>query len=244
MKKNSEAEASNVERDVAKKEYDFGELLQNETRISILMYLRMNEHLSFSQIAELVGKSRSTVHHHLQKMIQGGIIRERSNEKPRDQFDPKFYELIKPAQAYSFDSIPELPKEQQIQALLTTTKIHKTSLFFLHRILELLANNLNNMEEIIKTSGESVDPGELLKMWEGTSEKTKDQPIKHKDIFIYNVPVSENVYHEYIRLITELQGKIGDIRQQEEKEGGSSGSPYFIYHIAAPLGKPYLLKSS
>ena len=67
--------------------YQYGQLLQNKTRLSILMYLRMNERLSFGQLTHLVGKSKSTVHHHLHKMIRGGLIQEVEANGPRSQFD-------------------------------------------------------------------------------------------------------------------------------------------------------------
>ena len=76
------------------KSYHWGQILEHETRISILMYLRMNGRLSFSQIVDLVNKSRSTVHHHLQIMIKGGIIHEvldsESDKDDESKPEPKF----------------------------------------------------------------------------------------------------------------------------------------------------------
>ena len=240
----NEKKSSNI-RSPAKlaKQYMNGALLQNDTRVNILMYLRMNERLSFSQLKKLIGKSKSTLHHHLQIMIKGGIVQEVIEESPRSQFDPKFYELVpRPMKAYSFAFIDKLPKHQQVDAFLTTTKLTQSSMFYLYQIIALLKYYLDNMEKIILSEEEQTDPDELQKMWEGSSsEELFNQIVSFKDIFIFSTPVNEKVYKEYIKELKILQDKLYAMREEDESKGGSKNRPYFIYHLSAPLGKPYLL---
>jgi DNA-binding transcriptional ArsR family regulator len=245
MEKHSEKDFFEPTKEELIKYYDWGRLFQNETRIKILMYLRMNERLSFSQLRRLIGKSRSTIHHHLQKMIQGGIVREVDEHKSRRQFAPKFYELSKQyIPAFSFHNINQLPLENQAEAFLINVKLHQTALFYLSQILDIFTNYLDSMEKIV-SAGKELDPRELLKMWEGTSniESLTSQPIKFKDIFYFSTQVNEAVYRKYKTEMDELHERIVKYREEDEKQGGSKKKPYFIHHISAPLGKPYLIES-
>jgi DNA-binding transcriptional ArsR family regulator len=229
----------------------FTKLLQNDTRINILMYLRMNERLSLSQLTKLVGKSKSTVHHHIQRMIQGGIIQEISEIKPQKahlkQLEQKYYELAAlKYPSHSFEHIRDLPEDKQTEVFLATTKISKNVIFYLNQILDLLNNYLDAMEEIIEESEGKLPPKELLEMWEGTSQDRPiftEHPVKFREIFYYATQVSEEVYRKYIEESIKLQSKIIRFREQNEMKSGSTKNPYFIYHISAPLGKPFILDS-
>ena len=223
--------------------YQYGQLLQNETRLNILMYLRMNGSLSFSQLTDLVGKSKSTVHHHLNKMIQGGLIQEVETNGPRGQFDPKYYELVStPKAIYTFDDISRLPLEQQTEAFLTTAKLSRNTLYYFYQIINQLTFYLDAIEKVI-IDDRDINPVELQRMWDGSSNRIKDQPIKLKDIFYYLTQMSENVYSKYIEELKALHERMSNYRKQEEKQGGSKKRTYFINIFAAPLGKQYLLKS-
>ncbi|MFX0183938.1 MAG: winged helix-turn-helix domain-containing protein [Candidatus Hodarchaeota archaeon] len=245
MEKNLEKDYFEPTKEELIKYYDWGRLFQNETRVKILMYLRMNERLSFSQLRRLIGKSRSTIHHHLQKMIQGGIVLEVDEHKSRRQFTPKFYELSKQfLPAFSFHNINKLPLEKQADAFLINVKLHRTALFYLSQILEIFTSYLNSIEEIISIGNKS-DVHELNKIWEGTSniESLASHPVKFKDIFYFSTQVNEAVYRKYKKEMDELHDRIVKYMEEDEKHGGSKKKPYFIHHISAPLGKPYLIES-
>ena len=218
--------------------YKWAQLLQNDTRISILMYLRMNEQVSFSNLTQLLDKSRSTVHHHLQKMIKGGIIREVQRSEPQGQFEPKYYELTpRPTPSFSFHNIHELPPEKQDDALLTTTKLHQTSLFYLNQILEIFKMYLDAIEN------EDLETQEVLAKWArtATTPNVKDNSVDFSDIFYFSTQVNEQVYRIYREELENFHEKLIQIREQNEKNGGDKKRPYFIYHVSAPLGKPYLI---
>ncbi|UCE12213.1 MAG: winged helix-turn-helix transcriptional regulator [Candidatus Heimdallarchaeota archaeon] len=220
--------------------YEWGQLLQNDTRISILMYLRMNDSLSFSQLTHLLGKSRSTVHHHLQKMIKGGIVREIPTSEPRSQFDPKFYELTpRPLPPFSFHNIHELPIEKQEDALLTTTKVHQSSLFYSYQILDLFKLFLDKIEN------ENLKPSEFQDIVTGTARLpvAKNHDVAFKDIFYFSTQVNEQVYNEYRDELEKFHEKLIQLREKNEKIGGDKRRPYFIFHVSAPLGKPFMIRS-
>jgi DNA-binding transcriptional ArsR family regulator len=221
--------------------YRWGQIFQHETRISIQMYLRMNGRLSFSQIVNLVNKSRSTVHHHLQIMIKGGIVNEVIDTESRGQFDPKFYELTKhPYPAYSFHNIHELPEENQKDAFLMTTKLHQVSLFYLNQVENLFKHYLDSITEQLLTN-KNLDPKDLKKIWTDSLIPSKKEmlEIPFNEIHYFAAQVSESVYTKYREELEIFNEKLFDLIKEEQKTHQNISKPHFIFNIAAPLGRPY-----
>ncbi|MFW9997035.1 MAG: winged helix-turn-helix domain-containing protein [Candidatus Odinarchaeota archaeon] len=216
-----------------------GEVLQNDTRFDIFMYLRMNVRLSFSDIVHLTGKSRSTIHHHLQKLIEGGLVQEVETQEQRNQFDPKYYELVPgPKRVYDFSKITTLPLNEQISAFLTTTKLHQRSIFHLNQILDLFSRYLDKIEDVITAGKDQITPSDLHKMLEDPYS------IKFSDLYFYSIKMSENAYREYRRELEKVYEKMSEFIEFEKKRGESKEEYYFMYHISAPLGRQYVLESS
>jgi len=220
-------------------EAEIGKLLQNETRYGIVMYLRMNKRLNYGDIVRLTGKSKSTVHHHLQKLIKGGLVQEIETPEPRDQFTPKSYELVpNPKRIYDFSTISSLPVEQQVSALLTTTKLHQYANLNLHQILDVFSNFLDGIDKKI-VGNDHVDPEELKNILD---HKSDDVSLKFNDIHFYSIKVSEIVYQEYKREMEKIYTKLSALVKEEKAKKESVAEPHFIYHVAAPLGKQFVLK--
>jgi len=220
----------------------FDELLQNVTRINIFMYLKMNASLSFGEIVRLTKKSKSTVHHHLQKLIKGGLVQEVIKSKePRNQFDPKHYELVPaPRQVYDFSDIAGLDvEEKRISAFLTTTKLHQHANFYLHQILDIFNHFLDGIDNKI-AGNDQVKSEELQNFLDG---KNSNQPLDFKDIYYYSNHVSEEIYQEYLKGLDELNSRISELTKLEKQKGEiKGGKPYFLYHVIAPLGKKFIVK--
>ncbi|MFX1242175.1 MAG: ArsR family transcriptional regulator, partial [Promethearchaeota archaeon] len=76
-----------------KKQFDPVKLFQNDTRFQMWGLLSMYPELSFSEICKKLEKSKSTVHHHLQKLIEIGLIEVKREEKVRGSIPAKIYAL-------------------------------------------------------------------------------------------------------------------------------------------------------
>jgi len=74
-------------------------LLQNETRFQIWGLLSIFPELSFSQICKKLNKSKSTVHPHLQKLIELDIIEVVKEKKVRGNIPAKYYALMNEKQS-------------------------------------------------------------------------------------------------------------------------------------------------
>ncbi len=243
MKKSSEKKVFQPSQQELIRYYEWGKIVQNDTRLAILMYLRMNRQLSFSQLTQLLKKSKSTVHHHLQILIRGGIVQEVETSLVRDQFDPKYYELTpRPRSFFSFHNIHELPIEKQKEAFLTSTKIHQNSIFYLYQMMDLFKEYLDTIEEEILTNQE-LTPQDLQMMWKGVSES----PIKvstkldFKDFFYFSTQVNEEVYLQYKKELDDFHERLVQLSNKNLEKGGVKQKPYFIFHVSAPLGKPFVV---
>jgi len=71
----------------------FFELLESELRFRIFSLLNIYPELSFSEIAELLDKSKSTLHPHIQKLIDIGVLEVSRKEKVRGNFTRNYYSL-------------------------------------------------------------------------------------------------------------------------------------------------------
>ncbi|MFX0042817.1 MAG: helix-turn-helix domain-containing protein [Candidatus Hodarchaeota archaeon] len=71
----------------------FFELLESELRFRIFSLLNIYPELSFSEIAKLLDKTKSTLHPHLQKLIDIGVIEVSREEKVRGNFTRNYYSL-------------------------------------------------------------------------------------------------------------------------------------------------------
>ena len=69
------------------------ELLESELRFRIFSLLNIYPELSFSEIAELLDKSKSTLHPHIQKLIDIGVLEVSRKEKVRGNFTRNYYSL-------------------------------------------------------------------------------------------------------------------------------------------------------
>ena len=68
-------------------------LLESEVRFRIFSLLHIYPELSFSKISNLLNKSKSTLHPHLQKLIEIGLIEVSREEKVKGNFTRNYYSL-------------------------------------------------------------------------------------------------------------------------------------------------------
>jgi len=72
---------------------DSTKIFKNDTRFQIWGLLSMYHELSLSELCNKLNKSKSTVHHHLQRLLDIGIIEVVREEKVRGSIPAKIYSL-------------------------------------------------------------------------------------------------------------------------------------------------------
>ena len=76
-----------------KNKQPFFEVLESELRFRIFSLLNIYPELSFSEISRLLNKNKSTLHPHLHKLIEIGVIEVSREEKVRGNFTKYYYSM-------------------------------------------------------------------------------------------------------------------------------------------------------
>ncbi|MFW9854388.1 MAG: winged helix-turn-helix domain-containing protein [Candidatus Thorarchaeota archaeon] len=70
------------------------EVLEDETRISIYIYLMVHSELTLKQLGEYLHKGKTTIHHHIKKLEESGIVKYREDKKDaRRQLKTRYYSI-------------------------------------------------------------------------------------------------------------------------------------------------------
>ena len=89
-KKNSEKSSQNNDDNLLPENV----LEQNEIRLLIWGLLNIYNELSFTEIAQKLGKSKSTIHPHLHKLIDVGLVKVSKQKKVRGSIPAKYYSMV------------------------------------------------------------------------------------------------------------------------------------------------------
>lgn len=139
------------------------ELMEHELRFRIFTLLSIYPELSFSQISKKLGKSKSTLHPHLEKLMEIELIHISRKEKVRGKFE-RFYYSLKPGyeeKTQSIDrEIPDDINEEFEKLVLNDAKTWITSLKNILdayiQFFETLPSRENYSERIKKYVGEEA----------------------------------------------------------------------------------------
>ncbi|UCC19779.1 MAG: winged helix-turn-helix transcriptional regulator [Promethearchaeota archaeon] len=138
----------------------FFELLESEIRFRIFSLLNIYPELSFSEIAEQLNKSKSTLHPHIQKLMDIGVVELSRDEKVRGNFTRNYYSLksgvfndLKVADKDSslIDNYAFIVIKNWVKFIIKTMKLYEK---FLNRLeldesgLDILKKNILNHETL------------------------------------------------------------------------------------------------
>ena len=90
-------------------------ILKSASKFQLYSYLKLYPELNLNQLADLVNKSKSTVHLHLQKMIENGLVEVSRTEKIRSDREKHYYCLSKRVHApHNFEESDHAPQQNQL----------------------------------------------------------------------------------------------------------------------------------
>ncbi|UCC19775.1 MAG: helix-turn-helix transcriptional regulator [Promethearchaeota archaeon] len=188
------------------------DVLKSSIRFRIYSLLHLYPELSLSEISKKMGKSKSTIHHHLKELIDYELIELSREEKVRGNILAKFYSL-KPGHIEKLsDTDSETHKATQ-----ATIDFLKTYLNFALRTIELYKNFFESFE--LQENG--IDKlKELLKDEQGFSSMVFLSEEKFKKV--------HRLYQEFVKEVNKIEIENGKIKDEK---------PFFIFTLALPLKK-------
>jgi predicted transcriptional regulator len=184
----------------------FFELLESELRFRIFSLLNIYPELSFSQISGLLDKNKSTLHPHLQKLIEIGVVKVSREEKVRGNFTRNYYAL-KLGVFEDLEVIDEGSLEKSIFSVL------KNWMKFIVKTIKLF-------EKYLK----------ILELEENGTKKLKDLIFKHEALsgmYFFSKDQFKRASKLTLEYLREME-KIQSEQVNEEK-------PYYFLALTLPI---------
>ena len=122
-----------------KNKQPFFEVLESELRFRIFSLLNIYPELSFSEISRLLNKNKSTLHPHLHKLIEIGVIEVSREEKVRGNFTRYYYSM----KSDVFKEMGMLGEESIDKSIFT---VLKNWMKFIVKIAKLYEKYFNGLE--------------------------------------------------------------------------------------------------
>ena len=184
-------------------------VFSNKVRFSIFIYLLIKNELTLEDLSILIKKSKSTIHHHLQKFLELDIIEESIKSGSKTRYykikNTNFYDKIN--RAYSKENFKKHDKESQ-------TKLSKDLITFKTHQITLI----QFFNDFLKRNFISYDPNES-----GSKNLEKQNDI-YTAVHFLNEKDSQAFQKELAQLINKFQEK----RRKEECE-----KPWGFYIVGA-----------
>lgn len=78
---------------VEKTTFDIYKALKDETRLAIFLYLMINQKLTLKQLSEALDKGKTTIHHHIRKLEDSGIVIWEEKKEDKKKLKTRYYSL-------------------------------------------------------------------------------------------------------------------------------------------------------
>ncbi|MFW9948161.1 MAG: winged helix-turn-helix domain-containing protein [Candidatus Odinarchaeota archaeon] len=196
-------------------------------RFRIWGLLNVYPELSFTELAKKLGKSKSTIHPHLQKLIEFGIVEISKREHIRANIEAHYYSLTPNA-----DEITSIPAYDLSQGYNKeyVQKISKSgkSLIIYHR--KLLDNYIKFLAYLAET--DSDDIVEIRKKIYKTVDYTK-LDISHffGGLFFF----TENQWKRWQKLLFKSAIEFEEQCIKEQKENPNQEKYIYWFHMGIPV---------
>ncbi|MFX1304246.1 MAG: winged helix-turn-helix domain-containing protein [Promethearchaeota archaeon] len=196
-------------------------------RLRIWGLLKVYPELSFTELAKKLGKSKSTIHPHLQKLIELGIVEISKKEHIRANIEAHYYSLTTDADEktliWGYDLSDGLDKE-------LVQKIAKSRKSFAIYNRKMIDRYIKFCEYIEET--DSDDIVEFFKQIYTTTNYTK-QDISL--LYMGGFFLTENQWKRWQKLFYKLGMEFEEQCAKEQKENPNQEKYIYFYNIGIPV---------
>ncbi|TFG28252.1 MAG: ArsR family transcriptional regulator [Promethearchaeota archaeon] len=222
-KSNDTLDSENL-KDFLKLRTEVLKIMASLPRLRIILLLLMFRKLSLSKLSKLLGRTKSTISHHLKKLSDLGIIITTTKDA-RGSIDAKVYELIPGFLEkfnLDFDELEKMDKLKRKEILHLAILNDKWQFEVIKSLYEQSVLYYDAIDDInIKSKLDSIEDFKNLHF------KT---PIQYDFWFL-----SEEGRKAYEKLTLEFKSKMKKIIEEEDKTKKLIERPYLILHSFFPL---------
>ena len=185
-------------------------VLKSEIRFRIFTLFNLYPELNLSMLKEIMGKGKSTLHHHLEMLIGANLIEVSREEKVRGSIPAKFYSL-KPGYSKELeDTDSEFHKGDQ-----TTFEFYNTYLNFAVKTLQQYQKFFDKFRT--EPNGfEKLD--NFLKESEGFSSMVFFTTDQFKRV--------QKLYEEFSKNLNEIEAEQNAVKKEK---------PFYVFTFGMPL---------
>lgn len=210
--------------EVLKKRVETLKLMSSNPRLRIILLLLIFRKLSLSKLSDLMGRSKSTVSHHLKKLKALDILKV-SRIDARGSIDAKVYELIPgflDKYGLKLDFIDSLPEKEK-KAIFHYGVVHDMHFFEVMKILyEQMVLYYDAINDISTRS--------KFKNFEEFHNLYFRTPVYYDYWFL-----SKEGKEEYKTIFRDFKEKMDALIKKEQKQSDNVKRPFFILHTLFPL---------
>ena len=210
------------------------EIYTNEMRFHIIMLLQVYNELSLTELAEKVGRTKPTVHHHLQKMLELGVVIESREETVRGSIPAKFYSLSKQER-----NLPGVMFSWVIGTDDSKVRFHRLNIFLgaLKSISHRFLTSFGLSEYYIKFIEQEADRGEQNIDYTMLEQFHKENP----SYWQYHL-LSDEQFEEYEEIYDDFNNKIKTLKEKQSSSGDTNDKSHLILVTTLPIRKILDLK--
>lgn len=199
----------------------------NDIRYRIWGLLSVYPELSFTELAKKLGKSKSTIHPHLQKLIELGIVEISRKKHVRANIEAHYYSLTPNAEEILSVAGVDPSHGYDKEIIQNIAKSHKSFGMYNRKILDKFIEFYEYLEET-----NSDDIVEMYKKVYSTVNRTK-QDITH--FFMGNFFFTENQWKRWQKLFYTLLMEFQEQCIKEQKENPNQEKYIYFLNMHIPV---------
>ncbi|MHA2038251.1 MAG: ArsR family transcriptional regulator [Promethearchaeota archaeon] len=196
-------------------------------RLRIWGLLNVYPELSFTELAKKLGKSKSTIHPHLQKLVEIGIVEISKREHVRANIEAHYYSLTPDAAKIVSIATPDLSQGYDKELVQKIAKSTKSIALYNRRILDKYIKFREYLEET-----DSDDIVEIYKEIYKTVNLTEGD-ISH--FFMGEFFLTESQWKRWQRLFIKLAFEFEEQCIKEQKENPNQEKYIYWFHMGIPV---------
>jgi predicted transcriptional regulator len=196
-------------------------------RLRIWGLLNVYPELSFTELAKKLGKSKSTIHPHLQKLVELGIVEISRRKHVRANIEAHYYSLTPDADEITLIASYDISQGYDKELVQKIAKSNKSAAIYNRNLLDKYIKFCEYLEET-----DSDDIVEICKEIYKTINLTK---LDTSHAFMGEFFFTENQWKRYQNLLYKLIVEFEDQCIKEQKENPNQEKYIYWFHMGIPV---------
>jgi len=195
--------------------------------ISIWGLLSVYPELSFTQLAKKLGKSKSTIHPHLQKLIELGIVEISRKKHVRTNIEAHYYSLTPDADKITSVSGFDLSHGYDKEIVQSIVKSTKSFAIYNKKILDKLIKFCEYLEE--------TDSDDIVKIYKEIYKTVNPTKYDISHFFMGWYFLTENQWNRWQKLFYKLFMEFEEQCIKEQKENPNQEKYIYFVNMHIPV---------